>query len=212
MRAAILVLALFLAGAARAGTTEDAYRGADPALLATVRADFAAAPESAAAAERLAQHLAGALPADVESWPPVFRAYRAALEGLAGKHSRRPWDKYRRAKAGLARFHGLAEAHPDSIEIRMLRYSFCSQLPGFFEMRPQAEADLAVLVERFERNDDPRVDEAYRLGSIRWILRNGAPPPAIRRRLEALLPGAPPPESTGIRQKRASPAARRGVG
>lgn len=197
MRTAILVPALFLAVAARAGTIEDAYRGADPVLLATVRADFAAAPESAAAAERLARHLAGALPADVESWPPVFRAYRAALAGLAGKHSRRPWDKYRRAKAGLAQFQGLAEAHPDSVEIRMLRYSFCSQLPGFFETRPQAEADLAVLVGQFERNEDPRIDEAYRLGSIRWILRNGAPPPALRRRLEALLPGAPAPPESG---------------
>ena len=48
-------------------------------------------------------------------------AYRAALAGLAGKHSLRPWTKYQHAKVGLAKFHGLVETYPESIEIRMLR-------------------------------------------------------------------------------------------
>ena len=193
-------LALVFAVSAQAGPGGDAYRGAETNLLAKVRAEFAAAPESAAATDRIIQLLDGTLPAAAGGWPPIFRAYRAALEGLAGKHSLRPWSQYQRAKAGLARFHGLVEAHPESIEIRMLRYSFCSQLPGFFDMRPQAEADLAALADLFDRNADPGVDAAYRRGAIRWILRNGAPSPEQRRRLEAVLStaGAEPAESGKI--------------
>lgn len=200
MRATVCFLVWVFAVSARAGPAGDAYRGAETHLLAKVRAEFAAAPESAATTDRLIRLLDGTLPADVGGWPPIFRAYRATLEGLVGRHSLRPWNKYHHAKAGLAKFHGLVEAHPESVEIRMLRYSFCSQLPGFFDMQPQAEADLAVLAELLGRNADPMVDEAYRRDAIRWILRNGAPSPELRRRLEAVLSaaGAGPAESGKI--------------
>lgn len=189
MRRTILLLALGLFPAAWAGPVEEAYRGADRHLLAQVRNGFETAPESPTETRRLIALLDGSLPEDRTDWPPVFQAYRAALEGLAGKHSPSPWGKYSRAKAGLAQFHGLAEGHPESMEIRMLRFSFCSQLPDFFGMGPQAEADLAALADLFEQRSDPMVDEAYRRGAIRWILRNAAPPPPARARFEALLDG-----------------------
>ncbi len=166
-------------------TLAAAYRGADPELLAAVRARFPAATESGPAARELAALLDRRLPADLAEWPPVFHAFRASLEGLRGKHSLRPWEKYRHAKAGLARFHGLVEAHPDSIEIRMLRCAFASQLPDFFELRPQVEADLAVLTDQFARRADPLVTETYCRDSIQWLLEHAAPPPELRVRLAA---------------------------
>ena len=156
-------------------------------LLAEVRKGFEVAPDSLAETRRLIQILDGSLPAEVGEWPPALAAFRAALEGLVGKHSLRPWEKYHRAKAGLARFEGLVEAHPESIEIRMLRYSFCSQLPGFFEMHGQAEGDLAVLVGLFEKRTFSEVPEEKQRDMMRWILRNGRPGKPERRRLEALL-------------------------
>ena len=186
----LLVLLLLAPGAGRAAPADDAYRGVDTNLLAQVRRGFETAPESAAMTQELMARLDAEQPGDAAEWPAVLQAYRAALEGLRGKHSRTPWEKYRRAQAGLARFAGLPEAYPESIEIRMLRYSFCRQLPDFFEQGPRAEADLAVLVDLLERGVDPMVDARYRRDCIRWILRNGAPPADVRRRLEAAVVAA----------------------
>ena len=156
-------------------------------LLTEVRKGFETAPDSLVETRRLIRLLDESLPADGKEWPPALAAFRAALEGLLGKHSLRPWEKYNRAQAGLARFAGLAEAQPESIEIRMLRYSYSSQLPGFFDMRPQAERDLAVLIGLFEKRTFAEVPEEKQRDMMRWILQNGKPGKAERRRLEALL-------------------------
>ncbi len=166
---------------------EDVYRGTRPVLLEEVRAGFKQAPDSVQATRKLIDLLDGALPADAAAWPPVFRAYRAALEALLGKHAHAPWTKYRHIKAGLARFAGLVEAHPDSIEIRMLRFSACRTLPDVFGQGTQAEGDLAALVELFEQAGDSRIPAAQRRGYIQWILEQGQPSPDQRVRLEKLL-------------------------
>ncbi len=168
-------------------TSKEAYGGGDSVLLQEVRNRFGFATESGEATREIRELLDSQLPADPAEWPPVFRAYHAALDGLAGKHSAAPWTKYRRAKASLAGFSGLVEAHPGSIEIRMLRYSTCSQLPDFFHVGEQVEADLKVLAELLARNEDPMVPATLREGYIQWILDNGHPAPVIRKQLEAAL-------------------------
>ncbi len=180
-------LGVLLTVTAVAGAGEGIRGGVSSELLAEVRKGFETAPDSLAETRRLIRLLDESLPADGKEWPPALAAFRAALEGLLGKHSLRPWEKYNRAKAGLARFEGLAEAQPDSIEIRMLRYSYCSELPGFFEMERQAEGDLAVLIGLFEKRTFAEVPEDKQRDMIRRILQNGKPGKAERRRLEALL-------------------------
>jgi hypothetical protein len=187
MRATGWLLALAFSAIARAATPGDAYSGADPVLLQQVRDRFGAATASGKASSELAKLLDEKLPDDLAAWPPVFQAYRAALEGLIGKHSPAPWRKYNHAKAGIAQFHGLVEVHPDSIEIRMLRYSTCSQLPDFFGMRAQADADLVALVEMFGQGTDPMVSPSQRRGYIQWIFDHGRPGPDIKTQLEKLL-------------------------
>ena len=174
-----------VASAADGPPPAEAYRGADPVLLELVRGRFKAATESGKTTVELIARMDGALPADPAEWPAIFRAYRASLEGLTGKHSRKPWEKYTRVKAGLARFHGLVEAHPESIEIRALRYAFCSQLPGLFEVGPLAEMDLVALADQLERGADPTVTPAYCREVAAWILQNGNPAPEQRRKLQA---------------------------
>ena len=185
-RCAIILAGLLAAGTVRAASSAEAYRGVDTRLLAQVRESFEAAPESAAATRRLIVLLDSHLPPDRNTWPAIFRTFRAALEGLRGKHSHLPWEKYRHVKAAIAQFRGLVEAHPDAVELRMLRYSFCSQLPEFFDMGPQAAADLPVLVDQLERNEDPLVTDVFRRKAAQWILQHGKPTPDIRERLAAL--------------------------
>ncbi len=189
-RAAGLLAAWLGAVAVWAAPAEIGARDSDPALLEQMRRGFEIAPESETETRALLAVLAERLPADPAADPPVLQAYRAALEGLLGKHGRLPWDKYKRTKAGLAKLDALVAAHPDSIEIRALRFSFCSQLPDFFEKGPQAAADLAVLADQFARGEDPAVAGTYRRDLIRWLLQRGNPAPGDRRKLETAL-GAP---------------------
>ena len=162
-------------------------RVSDPEVLDHLRRGFEVAPESASETRALLAWLDQRLSPDPADVPPVVVAYRAALEGLQGKHSRLPWDKYRQTKAGLAKLDELVAAHPDSIEIRSLRFSFCSQLPEFFEKGPQAAADLAVLAEQFARGEDPTVAGTYRQDLLRWLLQRGQPTPSEREKLAAAL-------------------------
>lgn len=187
MRAILRLLVCALLPVAAWGA--DAYQGVDSNLLAQVRADFEAATESGAATAALIGLLDQRLPRDGAEWPPVLLAYRAALEGLTGRHSHRPWQKYSRTRAGLARFEGLAEAHPESTEILLLRFSFCSQLPDFFDMQAQAERDRRTLIRLLAARQDPMVDDSFRRDSMRWILKNGKPTPSERQQLETMLAG-----------------------
>ena len=187
MRRAVFVVVLLLGAAIWAEPPGEADRGVDVDLLEQVRKGFDAAPGSSQAASTLKELLEQKLPGEEAEWPPVFQAYQAALEGLAGKHSRLPWDKYNRTKAGLAKLNPLAEAYPESIEIRMLRFSFCIHLPEFFEMGPQVELDRVALVDRLVRGTDSAVSGEYRKALIGWILRNGKPTEEQRTRLQAAL-------------------------
>lgn len=167
------------------------YAGADMELLGTVRVRFEEATESGRTTRELVALLDGRLPADRAEWAPVFRAFRAALEALLGKHSLAPWSKFHHVKAGLAQFAGLVEAHPESVEIRMLRFALFVKLPGVFETGEAAVADRAVLVAQFEGRTDPVATDDYCRRSIAWILANGRPTPDERRRLEAALARLP---------------------
>ena len=187
MRAAGLLVALLGTATVWAAPPEYPARAPDPEVLDHLRRGFEVAPESATETRALLDWLDQRLPADSAGIPPVVAAYRAALEGLQGKHSRLPWEKYRRTQAGLAKLDELVAAHPDSIEIRSLRFSFCSQLPEFFEKGPQAAADLAVLAEQFARGEDPAVAGTYRQDLLRWRLQRGQPTPSEREKLAAAL-------------------------
>ena len=191
MRAAVFLLVVgLLAASVRAADVpapEQAYRGADLVLLEQVRGRFKAATESAAVTAELVALMDGQLPAEPAEWPAVFRAYRASLEGLIGKHSLKPWDKYVRVKAALAQFAGLVEAHPESIEIRGLRFAFYFQIPKLFDVRPLALADRAVLADLLLRREDPTVTPTYCREMAEWILQNGAPLSAERKKFAAAL-------------------------
>ena len=185
MRAAVFLFLALAVSAMAAPAPEEAYRGADRDLLEQVRGRFKAATESAAITAELIALMDGTVSGEIASWPAIFRAYRASLEGLVGKHSPAPWDKYARVKAALAQFAGLVEAHPESIEIRGLRFAFYYQIPKLFDVRPLALADRAVLADLLLRREDPTVTAAYCREMAEWILQNGDPRPAERKKLAA---------------------------
>ena len=164
----LLVAALRAAAAVPGGTREVV----DAELLGRLRQGVEQAAESAALTRELQALLVARLPPGRADWPPVFLAYGAALEGLTGKHALLPWDKFTYTKAGLAQLNKLVTAHPDSIEIRSLRYFFCSQLPDFFEVQPTVQADFAALMDLYAREADETVAGEYREQLRQRLLRN----------------------------------------
>jgi len=165
---AVLLVAALQAAAAAPGDA----REVDAELLGRLRQGFEQAAESAALTRELQALLVARLPPGRADWPPVFQAYEAALEGLTGKHARLPWDKFNHTKSGLARLDTLVAAHPDSIEIRALRYFFCAQLPEFFAVQPTVQADFAALLDLYAREADETVAGDYREQLRQRLLRN----------------------------------------
>ena len=171
--AGIFAAAVLGMGAAGAEVSESGLPG-DSARLERLREDFDRAPESAEATRRLKRRIAAEMPPDRGEWPTIYLAYDAALEGLEGKHSAAPWDKYVRAKSGLAKLDALVSAQPDSIEIRALRYFYCRGLPDMFGAGGRVAEDYAALAELYARGADETVAGSYR-ESLRARLLEEAP-------------------------------------
>jgi hypothetical protein len=155
------------------------------ATIVELRAGFTEAVESMAATEQAIRSMDARFSGDRLLWPPLARAYRASLEGLIGKHSPNLLEKFNRVNAAIAGYDGLVEACPDSLELRFLRFTFYSQLPGLFGVGKHVVPDRAVLTDMLERGNDERVPESQKLEMIHWILKDGKPDKAETARLKA---------------------------
>lgn len=170
-------------------SSEAAYAGLDEATISRIREDFTLATESMAATEEAIRTMDARFPGERKAWPPLARAYRASLEGLVGKHSPKLLEKFSRVQAAITDYEGLIEAHPESLELRFMRFAFYSQLPGLFGVGSLVDPDRSILVSMLERNNDPRVPDSQKRDMIAWILKEGKPDQAEARRLRAAVAG-----------------------
>lgn len=144
--------------------------------------------EGSPEATRLAIGLLESWYPETEPRPAMAKAFRATLRGLEGKHALGLLDKLRYVRAAIADYEGLVEAHPESLELRFMRYAFFSQLPIVFGVRRFVEPDRAALLELLERKNDPMVPRAQREDMIAWLLAAGDLSGRDRERLLALSP------------------------
>jgi hypothetical protein len=175
---------LFLLAAGSAAFGAPLTEGAPD--LPRLRAEFHRAVEDPAGADALATSIErryGTLP---DSFPPVIHAYYAALEGLKAMHARDILEKVRRARTAIALFTGLVEAHPDSLEIRFLRFTLFSRLPPLFGVRHCVPADLGVIVDRLELRSFGEVPAADQRAMMEYLLQNADLDRENRRRLQKI--------------------------
>ncbi len=142
----------------------------DGEILSALREALERAEDSPEAT-RLAIGLLESRYPETEPRPAMAKAFRATLRGLEGKHA-----------------PGLVEAHPESLELRFMRYAFFSQLPIVFGVRRFVEPDRAALLGLLEAGADPMVPRDQREGMIAWLLAAGGITGRDRARLLALTP------------------------
>jgi hypothetical protein len=126
-------------------------------------------------------------PGEISTWPGIVRAYRASLEGLIGKHDTRLSEKFTRVNNAIGMFNGLVENWPDSLEIRFLRYSFYSQIPGIFGVGHYVKPDLEAMLVMFERGGDGSVPRPQLLDMAEWLRTEGGLAKKEQARLAAAL-------------------------
>jgi hypothetical protein len=171
---------------AAAGTAFGAAPTAGTPDLPSLRAGFPRAVGDPAAADALAAAIEGQYGSFPDSFPPVIHAYYASLEGLKAMHARDIFEKVRRARRAIALFSGLVEAHPDSLEIRFLRFTLFSRLPPLFGVRHDVPADLAVIIDRLRLRLFDEVPSADQHAMTVYLLENAELDRENRRRLQEL--------------------------
>ncbi len=184
---ASIITALSAAPAVSAAPTASAYANLAPSDFAKVRADFYSAAESLDATRQAIASMDAMFPGEITTWPGIAKAYRASLEGLIGKHDRRLSEKFTRVNNAIAMFDGLVENWPDSLEIRFLRYSFYSQIPGIFSVGHFVKPDLEAMLVMFERGGDSSVPRFQLLEMAEWLRTEGGLGGNERIRLSAAV-------------------------
>ena len=141
-----------------------------PQFLSELRLSFYHAVDSPKSTEEAIAMIRSAFPSSLETWPPVIRAYYAALEGLRGKHARGLGKKLGHVMTAITLMRTLPEDNPGSLEIRFLRFSLFRQLPLFFGVRSTVGPDLETLIGMLEKGSDNDVPQAIRRDMVTYLL------------------------------------------
>jgi len=139
-------------------------------FLSLLRVSFYQSVDSPSATEEAVSFIQSAFPSAQDSWPPVVRAYYAALEGLRGKHASGLGAKLGHVMKAVSLMRRLPEDNPGSLEIRFLRFSFFRQLPLFFGVRSTVGPDLAALLRMLEEGIDADVPPEIQRDMISYLL------------------------------------------
>lgn len=78
---------------------------------------------------------------------PTLAAYEGALEVVRAKHARWPPNKLKHLGMGSEILDSLVEEHPESLEIRYLRFASYAFLPFFLRKDSEWEADTGFLAD-----------------------------------------------------------------
>jgi hypothetical protein len=171
--AALIAWGVIATHSVHAAPTASAYASLAPADFAKVRAEFYKAAESLDATTKAIAAMDTMFSGEISTWPGIVRAYRASLEGLIGKHDASLTVKLTRVNKAIEMFDGLVENWPDSLELRFLRYSFYSQLPGIFGVGKYIKPDLEALLAMYERGGDGTVPVKQLLDMAEWLRTEG---------------------------------------
>jgi hypothetical protein len=138
-----------------------------PYALPALRQHFRQAAQDEAASRRFHQ-----LMSQYEARNAVVLAYKAASEAILAKHTGGLFDKLDRVKAAGKQFDQAVALDPHHPEIRFLRFSIESNLPGFLGASKHVQEDKHLLVQTLLRHPNSGLDvEAFR--TVRDYLANG---------------------------------------
>jgi hypothetical protein len=134
-----LLTPLILSATVTATAETDAH---SPYALPVLRQHFRQAAQDEAASRRFHQ-----LMSQYAAQNAVVLAYKAASEAILAKHTGGLFDKLDRVKAAGKQFDQAVALDPKHPEIRFLRFSIESNLPGFLGASKHVQEDKSLLVQ-----------------------------------------------------------------
>jgi hypothetical protein len=150
-RLPLLLLLLTFQLAAVTPTTTDAH---SPYALPALRRHYRQAATDEAASRHFHQ-----LMSQYAEHDPVVLAYKAASEAILAKHTGGVFDKLDRVKSASRQFDHAVGLNPHNPEIRFLRFSIESNLPGFLGASKHVDEDRTLLVRTLLRHPKSGLDK-----------------------------------------------------
>lgn len=92
---------------------------------------------------------------NIKSKQPVVVAYIGALNGLKAKYSWNPYSKIKFINSAEDAFEQAVKNDPHNVEIRFLRFSVETNVPGFLHMDKNMDADKNEIVQQLQAKNYP---------------------------------------------------------
>ncbi|RZL18621.1 MAG: hypothetical protein EOO89_05690 [Pedobacter sp.] len=122
----------------------------DEPKVETVRSLFYEASFNKSAAAKFSK----ALSIVDENSSPVLLCYKGVAEMIQAKHVFNPFNKLAKFKNGKTLIEESISRDPDDLELRFLRFSIQSNLPGFLNYDTQIPGDKKKLINGYSRIKD----------------------------------------------------------
>lgn len=91
----------------------------------------------------------------------IERAYLGTLQTIWANHTRSPISKWKTFQKGKDNLEAAVAQAPNSVEIRMLRYSVQLNCPRFLNYYQDLERDRSYILENKEQITHPQVQKLY---------------------------------------------------
>ena len=106
----------------------------------------------------------------IEKKPPVLTAYIGALQALKAKDSWNPYNKVRYLVQSGKTIQQAINLSPDNMEIRFIRFSIQTHLPGFLGLNSDLSVDKKVMLDQLKQKHYSMADNVFVAGLIQFLL------------------------------------------
>ncbi len=172
----LFIFFVFAPGVVSAGYLNNYFshdKNNDSAKINFIRTTFYKAVESENELDSLESFLNANYPSNGKSGNPLITAYYGGLEALKAKHAINPINKISHLIKSLNRLSDAVEQESGSLEIRFLRFSILTNLPGILGYGEERTSDrnkvVALLKEKNYSGLSPQIQE----GIIEFMLSSG---------------------------------------
>ncbi|MFH1196602.1 MAG: hypothetical protein V1720_12945 [bacterium] len=142
----------------------------DKKSLSFMREKFYAAVENEDELEKLDKYIIRNFPDGANKYPPIIIAYKGGVEALKGKHAFWPFDKYSYLVSALDILEYAVSLSPEDLEIRFMRFSIVSHLPGILGYNEEMYSDRDMLVKLLLKKDYSQLDENIQKGIVQFMI------------------------------------------
>lgn len=98
---------------------------------------------------------------DKKDLSAIEQAYLGAIQTIWANHTKSPISKWKTFQRGKDNLEAAVKASPNSIEIRMLRYSVQSNCPKFLNYYDKVDADRDYIMENRAQIKSPALLKIY---------------------------------------------------